>query len=129
MLTYLILFVVFGFIGWAVDTLYCSYHDGHYSSQTYLPYFAIIYAFGGILLLLLFKYTQVPFIADIVIGGAAATLLEFIGGWFCHNILKQKVWDYSGNPYNYYGHIDAEHTIYWFILTGVVRVVFPYLPI
>ncbi|MBS3125393.1 hypothetical protein J4211_04055 [Candidatus Woesearchaeota archaeon] len=129
MLTHLALFIVFGILGWIVDTAYRSYDAGKYHPHTMIPGFSIIYGLGGVLLLMLFKYTQLPVIADIVVGGTATTTLEFIGGWFCHKVLARKMWDYSEHPYNYYGYIDAEHTIYWFILTGAVRFVFAYLPI
>jgi len=126
---YFALFLCFGLLGWVVDTSYRSYHAGKYHPHTMLPYFSIIYGIGGVLLLLLFKHTYLPVIADIVVGGTAATILEFMGGWFCHKVLKRKMWDYSHHPYNYYGYIDAEHTIYWFILTGIVRWLFVYLPV
>ena len=129
MLQYVLLFIGFGLTGWAVDTSYRTYKEGHYSPNTLVPYFSVIYGLGGLLLLLLFKHTQLPVIADVVLGGMLATILEFIGGWFCKHILKRKLWDYSRKPYNYYGYIDAQHATYWIVLTAILRILFPYLPI
>ncbi len=128
MLKYIIYFIIFSWAGWIADTIMRSIETKKYSTGTYIPFFGAIYGFGGVILLLLFRYADYPFEIHVILGGIVVTLLELSGGFYCEKVLKKRLWDYSKKKYNYHGHIDAEHTIYWFILAFILRLIFPYLP-
>jgi len=88
---------------------------------------SVIYGLGGIMLLSIYENVQGTALEQILAGGIAITLLELSCGLFCEHILGEKLWDYSKNKANLYGHIDALHTLYWFALAALVRLVVPYL--
>jgi uncharacterized membrane protein len=130
MLNYLLIFIVFGFIGWVIDTSYRSITLRKYYSGTLIPLFSPIYGFGALVLVLLFTYLQAHIIVQIIAAGLLLTILELLGGIYCVKILRRKLWDYSKNKWNYKGYIDALHSFYWLILAFIFRIViFPYLPI
>lgn len=129
MLRYLAYFIVFGLLGWALDTAYriFAWHEKH--GNTYLPYFAIIYGIGGVLLLALYQLTTLNAPAYIFIGGITITILELTAGAFCVNVLGKRMWDYRTSTYNLFGHIDLQHTLYWFIFAAILRILLPQLPV
>ena len=128
MIGYVLLFFLFGFLGWVIDTSYRSIQEGRYIAGTYFPFFAMVYAIGGMTLLLFFQSTMhINILVQILVAGVLMTLLELITGIFCIKILKKRLWDYSKNKWHYEGHIDLVHAFYWLLLAVVVRVVLPRL--
>ncbi|RMD58214.1 hypothetical protein D6825_01495 [Candidatus Woesearchaeota archaeon] len=125
---YLAYFITFSFLGWVVDTTYRSLISGHYAPRTYLPFISVVYGIGGTMLLILYKNTNYNLMEHTLIGGISVTILELISGIFCDKVLKRKLWDYSKNAYNLWGHVDVLHTIYWFGLAALLRFALPYLP-
>ncbi|MBI4144618.1 putative ABC transporter permease [Candidatus Woesearchaeota archaeon] len=126
MIEYLVFFIVFSFVGWVIDTGYRSAVDRRYAPGSIFPFFAPIYGFGGIILVILFNTSLNPAI-HVLIGGIAATTVELVGGMFCVKFLRRRLWDYSKNRWQYRGHIDALHTVCWFIVTAALRMLFPYM--
>ena len=127
MISYFIYFIIFGLIGWAIDTGYRFLHGG--KENTFIPHFALIYAIGGISLFIFYTQTTLHPFAHILIGGFSITILEFAGGIFCIKFLGRRLWDYSTQPYNLFGHVDLQHLIYWFFLAALLRIITPVLPI
>jgi len=125
-MNYGLLFVVFGFVGWSIDTAYRSVLAKKYAHGTYIPFFAVSYGIGGSALVVLFQNLQAPAIVHIILGTILVTLIEFVAGIFCVAVLKRRLWDYSKNKLNFMGHIDALHAIYWLLLTALFWLVFPY---
>ncbi|RJQ19908.1 hypothetical protein C4580_04455 [Candidatus Woesearchaeota archaeon] len=129
MLTYFLYFLIFGFLGWLLDTTYRVFVSQEEHGNTYFPYFAVTYAVAGLLMLALYKNTHWPSAVDVFIGGTIATLVEFTAGIFCVHIIGRRLWDYSENPLNIWGHVDALHTFYWFLLAALLHVLNPFLPV
>lgn len=121
MYEYILLFLIFGIAGWALDSAYRSITERKFSTNTYLHFFAISYAIAGTLLVLLFKHTTFSFPTQIILGGIGGTIIELIAGIFCEKILGKRYWNYSENLLNFHGHIDLLHTIYWFALAALVH--------
>ena len=122
-LEFFLVYITCGFVGWMIDTSYRSAYDGKYTSNTYFPFFANIYAVGGAVLFINSRYVQSD-TAYMIIGATSVIMLELAGGVFCKRILKKRFWNYSHNPLNWGGHIDALHSFYWIILTALARYVF-----
>ena len=123
---YFLNFITFGVLGWGIDTLYRSITERKYHPGTYIPFFSIIYATGGIALITFFRYSTIGIPAEIIIGGTAMTTLELTGGILSTRILKKRLWNYSKNPFNFKGHIDLIHTLYWFMLTAALRLIYAF---
>ena len=114
---YLAVFMVGGVFGWVLDTAHRSLVIGYYSSGTLIPFFSLIFGTGTVMLYKLFQYRCIPFLLSITIGTALSVLLELVSGIISRSILNYNLWDYSANPFNFYGIIDLEHAFYWFLIT------------
>lgn len=60
--------------------------------------------------------------SQMFIGSIVITVLEFIAGCILNLWLGWEIWDYSHMPYNLLGQINALHSFYWFLLSGVAVV-------
>jgi uncharacterized membrane protein len=127
MIVNILLFLLFSFIGWIIDTIYTSafvkrkfQFSGYYK---YLP-FCPVYGLGGLLILNMFMYLKdySPYLV-ISITTLLVILLEYISGWFCVRVLKERLWDYTKMKFNLHGHICLLISFYWFVLVTVLYVV------
>lgn len=125
---FFLVFILCGLVGFVIDTTYRSLRERRYTRGTWLPFFSPTYAGGGLILYLLFSTWPAPGVVQIIGGTLLCTLWELSAGVVGILVLKRRFWDYSNNPLNYRGYIDAKHTVYWFILTTayytVLRVYF-----
>ena len=127
---YIALFLAFGAMGWILDTGYRTIEIKKYTTGTWLPYFALIYAVGGMILFFIFKNTAWSIWWQIIIGWILMILLEFFSGHLSVKILRRRFWDYRLKArWHLAGHIDALHSFYWLMLTILFRMLFPYLPL
>jgi uncharacterized membrane protein len=123
MIRYILFFIVFGFLGWCIDSLYCSFIEKKWVSKTHTKLFSFTYAIGGLILILLFENLKIHFILQLLIATILLVLVELFSGIFSVKVIKKRYWNYSKNKWNYKGHIDALHTFYWLLLAIVFRVV------
>lgn len=117
MTQYIELFFIFCVIGWIIDTADRSWSEKKFVSGTYIPFFSPLYGFGSVALVLIFDYLPAPAILQIIFGAIAVTAIEFVSGLWCVYILKKRLWNYSASRFNILGHIDAEHSFYWLIVS------------
>ena len=127
MISYLFLFLVFGIIGWAIDSAYCSITSKRLESRTHLLFFSSVYAIGGIILVMIYKNINTHFWLQLGIAVVALTLLELLSGIFSERIMKRRYWDYSDNRWNYKGYIDVLHICYWLVLAALFKVAFSHV--
>lgn len=118
---YALLFVIFSFVGYLLDTGYRSLVEGTFTQGTLFPGIAPIYGFGGVFLVLLFSTWKVNTYLQVAVGTIGVTLIELLGGLFTTHILGVRLWDYSNNFLNFLGHIDALHFLFWLILVIIFR--------
>lgn len=131
MIVYTIIFLLFAFFGWIIDSSYCSFVtkklviSGYYKNLPFCP----IYGFGGVLIMTSFiRFQSHSPLIIILLTTLAIVLLEYIGGWFCDKILKEKLWDYSDMKFNLNGYINLLHSVYWMILISIVFIIIsPYI--
>ena len=144
-------FLVCGFLGWTFETSVVLLLTGQYSGRGFLyigqalphyfPWlemmplirniplvwglpFIEMYGFGGTLMVYAFRrYNHHPvklFFLGMIIMGA----FEFVGGWFCQNILHQEYWSYRTESLNFYGYVSLRSAITWGLLSVVAVKVF-----
>ncbi len=114
---YLKLFIIFSVIGWVVDTIDRSLLEKKIVSGTYIPLFSPLYGLGGVLLTVIIFHFNWPAYLEILLGALSLTLLELLAGLWCTNIIKRRLWDYSQNRFNLWGHTDLEHAFYWLMIS------------
>ena len=83
-----------------------------------------MFLLGGICFIALGLINEVipwdmPLIAQMLIGCAIITALEFITGCIVNLWLGWDVWDYSDLPYNLLGQISVMSSIGWYFLSAV----------
>jgi uncharacterized membrane protein len=123
MLINILLFLFFAFLGWIIDTTYCSIAHRQFTSSGYYKGIPIcpIYGFGGLLMLTSFiQFENLYPIYTILITAIMFILLEYIVGWFCEHVLNEKLWDYSNIKGNINGYINPIHSLYWLLITTVL---------
>lgn len=115
--TLFIYFMIYSFIGWVIETVYCSLAKKRYVPRGFLngP-LTPIYGFGAIgLLILLQDIKNVPLI---FLGGILATsLLEYLSSYLLELIFDMHWWDYSGDNYNVNGRIKLKNSILFGLLS------------
>lgn len=126
---YFLLFLVYSFIGWAVEVINVSYIEKRFVDRGFLmgPY-CPIYGFGGILCyLLLRKYLADPlvlFVMSIIL----FSVLEYMTSYLMEKLFKARWWDYSDKKFNINGRICLETMIPFGVLGCIVMyVVNPFL--
>lgn len=62
---------------------------------------------------------EVPFILQMLIGGAIITVLELLAGYIVNIKLSWNVWDYSNVPFNFMGQICLQFSLLWCLLSAV----------
>jgi uncharacterized membrane protein len=128
--TYIIFFTLFSFIGFVTDSFYCSLEKGKFVRSGYVPYIPLcpLYGEGGLLLFLLQKnFGYLPWYYLVFLGFVLITLAEYAGGVYSVRVLKERLWDYTGFPWNVNGHISLFHCTYWFLIVYVfIKYLYPF---
>jgi uncharacterized membrane protein len=77
-----------------------------------------IYAIGGLLLFFTIKLTNsYPWYVSILAATFSVIFWEYISGFFCVHILKERLWDYSKRNANLHGHISWWSSKWWFVIS------------
>ncbi|MGN1387711.1 MAG: hypothetical protein ACI4XS_14015 [Bacillus sp. (in: firmicutes)] len=111
-------FVVYSFLGWVCECVYCAVLDRHFVNRGFLngP-FCPIYGCGALAVLILFA----PFsnhLAFIFLSGAiAASIIEYITSYLLEKLLNLKLWDYSHNKLNINGRVCLRNSTLFGILS------------
>lgn len=121
--SYLIQFFVFSFLGWIIDSSFCSLVNkkvvisGYFRRVPLCP----IYGFGGILLLNTFVLMNCrPDWMVVTVTTFLVVALEYVGGYVAEHFLDEKLWDYSNDPINLNGYIGGVHSVLWLGLVGII---------
>lgn len=117
-LRYLTYFVVYSFLGWAIDTAFRSAMLGHYASGTLIPFFGIIYGCAALCILAAGQQMHKrSLLLQAIVYGSIATAVEYIGGNIGLALTGRMLWDYSGYPYDYHGFIAPYTSLAWALLS------------
>lgn len=126
---YIVLFLIFSFIGFILDSIFCSIRDKKLAKSGYISYLPLcpLYGFGGLLLFSLQRTLGfLPWYLLVAVGVVVTVIAEYVGGVYCVTFLKEKLWDYKSEKWNLDGHISAQHSFYWVIVVFLfVKFLFP----
>lgn len=120
MVFYIVIFLIFSFLGWIIDSIYSTFEKGRIVSSGYFKGIPLcpIYGVGGILIYTLFNnLVSLESFFVILITSLTIISLEYFGGWFNIFVLGERLWDYRNMKFNLHGHISLLHSVYW--VTGV----------
>lgn len=118
--TLFLYFIAYSFLGWCVETIYCSTLERRWVARGFL-YGPIcpIYGVGALLMILFFA----PLTGNLVIFYLTATVVmsawEYFVGWLLETTTHIKYWDYSHKPFNLKGRICLQISLCWGVLSYV----------
>lgn len=114
-------FIVYSFLGWCMETIYCSIQERHLVPRGFL-YGPICPIYGGGVLMMIFWFQ--PLMGNPVLFYAAAMIgmssWEYLVAWFLETTTHIKYWDYSMYKYNLKGRICLWVSLMWGVLSFVV---------
>ncbi len=121
---YYLLFIIYSFMGWLIETICCSIEERKLVSRGFLigP-ICTIYGFGAItMLLFLDKYLDSPIIL-FVMGTFICSVLEYITSFVMEKLFNTRWWDYSKRMFNINGRVCLTNA-FGFGILGVALLYF-----
>ena len=124
-----LLFIIYSFIGWFCEVLYCSISQKKFVNRGFL-YGPIcpIYGCGGIMifafLMPLSDNIFLLFFASMIVTSA----IEYFASWVMEKLFDAKWWDYSNYRFNIHGRICLlNSTLFGVMGVVAVRFVHPFI--
>lgn len=118
----ILMFFVYGFLGWCMEVAYCGVTRGKFSNRGFLngP-ICPIYGVGGMIvivsLLPIKDNTILLYIMSVII----TTALELVTGIVLEKMYNIRWWDYSDIPFNIKGFVCMKFSLAWgFVCMGVM---------
>lgn len=109
-----LLFIVWSFIGWAIEVCAHALKMGEYSNRGFLSMpICPIYGFGVLIItILLHPFTDIP-ILMFICSSLICTAFELFVGVTMKMIFHNVWWDYSDEHFNFKGYICLKTSILW----------------
>lgn len=110
----LLMFFVYGFVGWIVEVIYYGITEGKFINRGFLngP-LCPVYGIGFYCVIWFF----LPFMNSfpmLFFGSAiVCTIVELLAGVILYGLFHLRWWDYSDYKYNFHGFICLRFSIYW----------------
>ncbi|MDR3598733.1 putative ABC transporter permease [Clostridium sp.] len=124
---YFLYFVVYSFLGWICETIYCFIIDKQYANRGFLrgP-FCPIYGVGALIVTLALTSVADDIILLYFYGMIFTSILEYITGFLLEVIFNLKWWDYSNYKFNIHGRVCLLNSILFGILSVIaVKIINP----
>ena len=87
-----------------------------------------VYGLGALTIVHLPAAVQNKPLLLILLGGLAATAVEYVTDWFYETALGVRFWDYSNRPWNLNGRVSLLFSVFWGLLAlSVVTWVHPWV--
>lgn len=123
------LFIIFSFMGFIIETIWCFLRYGEIQSRQGLIYgpFSQVYGFGGLVLIVILnqiksKKKTIVFIYSIIIGG----IFEYVCSFIQEFLLGSVSWQYNSTVYILNGRTSIIYSIFWGVLgTALIFYLYP----
>lgn len=108
------IFLIYSFIGWVWETIYCSIKDKQFVYRGFLvgPY-CPVYGFAVTTVLIATGPFQNNFFWLFISGLFVATVFEYVAAYFLETFFHMKLWDYSQEIGNIKGRIAPKISLFW----------------
>lgn len=120
---YFLCFMIYSFIGWVCETVFCSYLEKHFVNRGFLngPFCPIYGAGAMIAVFTLQRLPQSPMLIFFA-GMLMMSIVEYFTGWVLEAIFKTTWWDYSDQKFNIKGRVCLVNSICFGIM--IVALIF-----
>lgn len=128
-LYYFLLFIIYSFLGWCIESIYCMIEQRKVVSRGFLigPYCPIYGWAALIMIFLLQRYLNDPIVL-FVMGAVIASIIEYITSLFMEKLFHARWWDYSHVKFNVNGRICLTNSILFGLLCVILLyIVNPYI--
>lgn len=118
----ILMFFVYGFLGWCMEVAYCGVTVGKFSNRGFLngP-ICPIYGVGGMLVIVSLLPVKEHILLLYIMSVIITTGLELITGLALERLYHIRWWDYSDVPFNFKGFICLKFSLVWgFVCIGVM---------
>ncbi len=102
--TVFLFFIIYSFIGWAMETLYCSVLEKRFVARGFLlgP-ICPIYGAGALLMVFFFSRFTYSLLLFYTVATVVMSAWEYFVGWLLEATTHMKYWDYSRHRFNLSG--------------------------
>ena len=99
-------FIIYSFLGWIYETLYCSLVEGHYVNRGFL-YGPLIPIYGSCIVfaVLLLYDKRINKVLLFFICAFIASAFEYVTSWWMELLFNKRWWDYSEEFLNINGRV------------------------
>ena len=110
-------FLLYSFLGWAMETLYCSIGEKRFVARGFL-YGPVcpIYGVGALLMILPLSHFKENLPLFFVVSIVCLSAWEYFVGWLLDVTTHIKYWDYSTYRFNLGGYICLLNSLIWGVL-------------
>lgn len=125
---YFVFFILFSFLGWGWETIYCTAKEKHFSNRGFL-FGPICPIYGSSVVVGMFLFTQIDFMAAgpmpawkvFLICAVGSAFAEYGTSYYLEKRFHARWWDYSKMPLNLHGRVCLPATM-GFGAAGVILV-------
>lgn len=125
-------FTVYSFLGFLLEVVYARLTDSTKPDRKCFLLLPLcpVYGLGALAILAASQFLfQKPLLLAVV-GGGAATAVEYLMGLFYEKVLGVSFWDYSGLPLNINGRVCLPFSLAWGVLAlGLVYLLHPWMEV
>lgn len=124
-----LLWFIYSFLGWLVETLYCSIRQGFFVERGFLSGpICPIYGVGAMYVIFLVDPYVNTLVGLFFFSILMTSILEYITSYIMEKIFAMRWWDYSDKKFNIKGRVCLENSIYFGILSLVlIHWIHPYI--
>lgn len=116
----ILLFVIYGFLGWIVEVLYVRIGSGKWYNRGFLHMpFLPIYAFGALAITVSLQNLTNPILVY-GCGVIVTSALEYVTSFVMERLFHTRWWDYSKYKFNINGRICLKNSLLFGVLSLVV---------
>lgn len=120
-------FLIYSFLGWVAETIYCSYFEKRFVYRGFLngPY-CPIYGFGALLVIYSLESFKDSTIMLFFMGLLLTSVLEYLTSFIMEKLFDMKWWDYSNKMFNINGRVCLLNSTMFGVLSVVaVKILHP----
>lgn len=117
----LLIFFIYAFIGWLLETSYALYYAGHFVKRGFLfgP-ICPIYGYGAVIMVNYLKKYKKNSFKLFIYSALIFSILEYIAGFALDALFAAKWWDYTNEFFNLNGRISIFYSFVW----GIFAILF-----